>query len=362
MTSARPNVRPSRLFRHLAAAALVGSLGGLLSSPAWGQEQEIQKLMQQGQNSEALALVDQALAKTPGDNAMRFRRGVLLTLMERRTEALATFEKLAKDVPNSPMPWNNIATILASQGEYDKARTALEKAIRTNPAYATAYQNLGDIYAQLASQAYSKALQINGKNDKIPPKLALLRELNGDGAAAVTPAVKPVTVASAAAAPASAAPAAPATAAPAAPAKPETKPVAKPAEAAAPAAKPAAAEAPAAPKPAATSPADVEAALKAWAQAWADKNMSAYLGAYTPDFRGSYSSRAAWEKDRRDRIVGKKNISVALSGFSTRINGSEAQVSFTQQYRAPGLNSTSRKSIRMQQQGGRWLISDESGR
>jgi hypothetical protein len=49
-------------------------------------------------------------------------------------------------------------------------------AIRTNPSYATAHENLGDIYAKLASQAYSKALQLDAANaTSVKPKLALIR-------------------------------------------------------------------------------------------------------------------------------------------------------------------------------------------
>ena len=43
-----------------------------------------------------------------------------------------------------------------------RARTALEMAIRAHPSYATAYENLGDLYAKLASQSYDKAAQLDG--------------------------------------------------------------------------------------------------------------------------------------------------------------------------------------------------------
>ena len=68
--------------------------------------------------------------------------------------------------------------LYANQNQLDKARTALEMAIRTNPSYATAHENLGDIYAKLASQAYNKALQLDAANaTSVKPKLALIREL-----------------------------------------------------------------------------------------------------------------------------------------------------------------------------------------
>ena len=50
-------------------------------------------------------------------------------------------------------------------------------AIRANPEYATAQENLGDVYTRLASQAYAKALQLDSSNPSVPTKLSLLREL-----------------------------------------------------------------------------------------------------------------------------------------------------------------------------------------
>src|SRR6202007_2501482 len=138
---------------------------------------EIQRLIKSGQATQALKLIDDALAKNPGDPAMRFRRGVTLSMLDRKAEALQVFQKLVEDHPEMPAPYNNLAVLYGSQGDYDKPRAALEKAIRTNPAYATAYQNLGDVYAQLASQAYSKALQLDKSDTSTPPKLALLREV-----------------------------------------------------------------------------------------------------------------------------------------------------------------------------------------
>ena len=50
-------------------------------------------------------------------------------------------------------------------------------AIRTNPGYATAHENLGDVYARLAGESYTQALQLDSNNASLPPKLNLIREL-----------------------------------------------------------------------------------------------------------------------------------------------------------------------------------------
>ena len=105
--------------------------------------------------------------------------------------------------PELSEPYNNLAVIYAGQGQLDKARAALEMAIRTNPDYATAHENLGDVYARLASRAYGKALQLDSANASLLPKMALIHELLDSSSKGVR--------ASAVAAPSSA-PAAPSTA------------------------------------------------------------------------------------------------------------------------------------------------------
>jgi hypothetical protein len=70
-----------------------------------------------------------------------------LTLLNRNAEAIGVFQKLIDSHPELPGPYNNLAVLYGNQGEYEKARQALELAIRTNPAYATAFQNLGDAVA-----------------------------------------------------------------------------------------------------------------------------------------------------------------------------------------------------------------------
>jgi ketosteroid isomerase-like protein len=161
---------------------------------------EIHRLISTGQSGEALKLIDAALARNPKDPTMRFRRGVALSMLDRRPEAIAVFQKLTEDYPGLLAPYNNLAVLYGAQGDYDKARDTLVKAIHTNPEYATAYQNLGDVYAQLASQAYSKALQLDKSDTSSGPKLALLREIMtapAGATAAAVPAVQSVPVASA---------------------------------------------------------------------------------------------------------------------------------------------------------------------
>jgi len=336
------------------------------------EAQEIQRLIKSGQSTQALKLIDDALAKNPKDPAMRFRRGVTLSMLDRKAEALQVFQKLVEDHPEMPAPYNNLAVLYGSQGDYDKARAALVAAIRTNPQYATAYQNLGDVYAQLASQAYSKALQLDKSDTTVPPKLVLLRELianPGQAAAAPVvaatpaPAARPTQVAVATPAPAPVAAPKPAPA-PAPVVAPKPAPVPPPAPAPAPVvARPAPAPTPA-PAPAAASGdavAEVSGAVHAWAAAWSHRDMGGYLGAYTADYATGGKSHKAWEEDRKARIVPRKRIAVEVSDLRVSVAGDKAQAHFKQTYESDTLTTSGHKTLDLvRSPSGKWLIKQES--
>ena len=138
---------------------------------------EVNKLVKAGQTAEAVVKLDQFLALKPKDPQLRFLKGVMLADSHRTADAIAVFTLLNEDYPELPEPYNNLAVLYASQGQYDKARVALEAAVRGNPGYATAFENLGDVYARLAAQAYARALVLDGSNLALPPKIAQLRTL-----------------------------------------------------------------------------------------------------------------------------------------------------------------------------------------
>jgi tetratricopeptide (TPR) repeat protein len=332
---------------------------------------EIQRLIKSGQSTQALKLIDDSLAKNPKDPAMRFRRGVTLSMLDRKAEALQVFQKLVEDHPEMPAPYNNLAVLYGSQGDYDKARAALVAAIRTNPQYATAYQNLGDVYAQLASQAYSKALQLDNSDTKLPPKLVLLRELianpNQPAAAptavaaatppAPAPATRPVQVAAATPPAPMPVPVAAPKPAPVPPPAPVPTPAPKPAPVPPPAPTPAPTPAPAS----ADAVSDVSAAVHAWAAAWSHRDMGDYIGAYTPDYTSGGKSHKAWEEDRKARIVPRKRIAVEISDLQVSVTGDKAKAHFKQTYESDSLTTSGHKTLDLvRSPSGKWLIKQES--
>lgn len=133
--------------------------------------------LKRGEPERALASVERYLADRPKDARGRFLKGVVLTEQKKPQEAIKVFTDLTHDYPELPEPHNNLAVLHAAQGEYDKARTALEMAIRVKPDYAVAHENLGDIYAKMAGQAYEKAAQLDRSGETAPAKLKLVTEL-----------------------------------------------------------------------------------------------------------------------------------------------------------------------------------------
>ena len=347
----------SKTFRLLTFAAV------LMGSAAWADDySDVNQLLRAGKHPEALARADQYLVGKPRDPQMRFIKGVIQTEAGRPADAISTFNKLTEEYPELPEPYNNLAVLYAGQSQFDKARAALEMAIRTNPSYATAHENLGDVYAKLASQAYSKALQLDAGNTGVQPKLALIRELFAPGGGKTVQAQARAPVPAPAPAPAVVAK----TPAPAVVARAPAPQMSGGAVAPAPAPAPAVAAAPS-PAPAASAAAssgnsrEVEAAVQAWAVAWASKDMGGYLGAYGKEFDPpGKMSRTAWESERRARIVGKNRIAVKLSDVAVSVNGSKAVAKFKQAYSADALNVSSRKTLELIKAGDRWLIVRES--
>jgi len=172
-----PMHHPPFSLRQWLLRLLLAACVGLAPAARADDLGDVQRLYYSGQAAAAMQRADQFLATTPGDPQMRFMKGVMLTDAKRLMEAIALFQKLSDDYPDLAEPYNNLAALYAATGDYPKARATLEQALRTNPGYATAHENLGDVYAALAAQSYARALKLDPSNTSVPPKLALVREL-----------------------------------------------------------------------------------------------------------------------------------------------------------------------------------------
>ncbi|HUS25330.1 MAG TPA: tetratricopeptide repeat protein [Candidatus Binatia bacterium] len=305
-----------RAWRPWLVALLLG-----LGADAWATSQAVQsalELMNQGKLQKALDQLDDHLDSAPQDAEGRFTRGLVLVRMNRGDDAIKAFSDLTRDYPQLPEPYNNLAVLYAQQGDYDKAREALEAALASHPSYMTAHENLGDVYAALANAAYTRAIALDPKNSGIKAKLALVEKLEAlaDSGATVVARVAAAT------------------------AKPEdTSPVSE-ADAAA-----------------------VRQRVQDWAAAWSAKDADKYLAFYSTEFSAEAGgSRQTWEAQRRARIAKPKQIQVQVTDVqASRGAGGTVRTSFTQTYQSDVLSNTSTKVLEWRNDG-EWRIVREYSR
>ncbi len=308
------------------ALLLMSQLSGGYAASSY---EDASKLFKQGNFAGAMDKIESVISANPRDARARFLKGLILTEQNKPLDAIKVFNLLTEDYPELPEPYNNLAVLYASQGQYDKARKALEMAIRTHPSYAIAHENLGDVYAKMASEAYDKALQLDRGNAAAQTKLAMIKDLFSGS---VVPGKTPTTPEPAAVA------TAPAVTSP----PPATTPQ------------------PAAPATKSESDA-VLAAVHGWARAWSSKNADAYLAYYAPGFQvPGGEARANWEATRRDRIVKPKAIEVTVGSPKISFDADgRAVVRFRQGYKSDTLNTSGTKTLTLVKNADRWQIVQE---
>lgn len=153
--------------------------------------QEARKLIADKKYDEAIAILDKLNAERPREPQARFLKGLALSDSGKTDDAIAVFRGILGEYPELPEPRNNLAVLYAQKGEYELARVELEAAIATAPDYVVAYENLGDIHAQLAAVNYERAISRDTRNRSAPVKLKLVREALAPPGAATPPVVVP---------------------------------------------------------------------------------------------------------------------------------------------------------------------------
>ncbi len=163
--------RPSPAARWLGLLLLAALPWLAQAQSALAPYDEVSRLTRAGQMDEAIARAQTYLQANPRDPQMRFLVGVAHNQKGDTATAQLIFTRLTQEFPELPEPHNNLAVIHAAAGRYDDARTSLEAAIRANPAYAVAHENLGDVYARMAQRAWQRSQQIDTANPRLAPKL-----------------------------------------------------------------------------------------------------------------------------------------------------------------------------------------------
>ncbi|HXP91017.1 MAG TPA: hypothetical protein VN931_08825 [Fibrobacteria bacterium] len=287
----------------------------------------------------------------------------------RKTEALDILRGLTAEDSSNLEAWNDQASLQADLGDLDGARISLEHALVVRPDVAVLSRNLEKICSRQARMAYDSAFGTPSRLEPLvleqrtgPPtsgttdrsgetdslRLALAsasldaREVRAlrdsladrDREIARLESARPVT---AAAVVASATPAARSSA-------PAVRSPIPPRRGGA----------------VEGSRSDPVQAVKAWAKAWSDRDVEAYLASYGKNYHPAGLSRQEWEEQRRDRIQTPAWIKVEVVAPLVHRSGPDrAEVVYRQVYQTQGVRLTSKKRIGLTISQGEWKIEEE---
>ncbi len=324
---------------------------------------DIQLLIKQSQYKEALKLTEDQLSRNKSDIKLKFLKGLILTRLDRYSDAEQVFIQLTQENPELPEPYNNLAVVYAAQGKYAEAEQALKDAINTHPSYATAHENLGDIYAKMASRAYNQALELDTGNKTAREKLSLVNELISSPvkSGAVTDKKQEEVVVAKAPEPKQE-PKKPVPEEPEVimiPVEEKVEPEPKQVEVIPPVKQ--VEQIVDEETELANNRAEVEAAVFKWANAWSNQDVDAYLKSYGTEFvPPKKMSRSKWEKDRRIKLKRPDFIKVTLDDMKINLHGKDyAEIRFNQTYLSDTYGDKVNKELLMRKVNDKWLITQE---
>ena len=151
-----------RYKRALMVCGLLAAMlwpGALAATPI----EDVISLLDQARYAEARDALEALLEHDPDAPEARLLYGNLQAREGHFAEAIAVFENLRSDRPDLPEVHNNLAVLYARLGRLDDARVALVGALDLRPDDIM-YDNLGDVYMQLAQNAYARAKELRADN------------------------------------------------------------------------------------------------------------------------------------------------------------------------------------------------------
>lgn len=298
---------------------------------------DIQTRYQSGQRDTVKLLqdVNNYLEQSPNNFEALFLKARLLEQGKEFKQAEVLYRQIIKAYPKAPEPYNNLASLLVSNGKLSEAQNLLEKAMRTHPAYATVYDNLSQVYVAMARNSYGKALQLSESN--IPLSLASLNSVssltaneNKDSKMLTRSVSRNST---------NTRPEKTETSAPGIILSTEDK---------------------SKPDKAQQERDEIITTLEGWAAAWSEQATDVYFIFYADDYHPPGQSRAAWKKERRIRLNKPRWIQIGLDGIDIKfLTNQEAKVELVQDYRASNYQDKTHKALRLRQTADGWRIIEE---
>lgn len=264
----------------------------------------------------ALEKIKKGLRSSPDEPRLLFYKGVTEAKLNLIDDAINTYNDLINRHPNLPEPYNNLAVIYAERQELDLAKEILEKAIKTNSSYSVAHVNLGDIYTQMATNAYNMAFEIDKDNKIAKNKLKLITELFN-----YKPNIKEKSIVIE---------------------ELDKKSIVIKA------------------RSKLDDKKNIIKSIESWKTAWEEKNLDLYFNSYSENFKyPNQMNQDQWESYRRDRIINKKNISISISNIKLKFEKDIIHAVFYQDYKSTGYQQKSKKTLFFEFQSNDWKIIEE---
>ena len=252
-------------------------------------------LIDNGQFEAAEKQIKSKLNSTPNDLNTLILKGILITKSDSPQNGLNFFLNLETKFKNTPEILNNIGVIYSLLGNTPKAVDYFEKSIKSKQFSNDAFTNLRNSLAKIASETYSKALNIKKEKNKLD-QLSFSYLLSSQETKIAID--KNNTL--------------------------EELPVEKKL----------------------VSKKQAQDLINNWISAWTNNDFTSYKNSYIDDFKGRFLSHQDWLDNREPRVKYTKNIIIKINNLQiVEQSDSKFKVRFTQDYSSSAIKSVGTKIL-----------------
>ena len=252
-------------------------------------------LIDNGQFKAAEKQITSKLKLAPNDLNTLILKGILLTKSDSPKNGLNFFLNLETKFKDTPEILNNIGVIYSLLGNTNKSVDYFEKAIKSKQFSNDAFTNLRSSLAKIASETYSKALNIENEKNTLD-QLSFSYELSSQETKLainknITKEELPI----------------------------EKKLVSKKL---------------------------AQDLINNWVGAWTNNDFISYKNSYIDDFKGRFLSHQDWLDNREPRVKYSKSIIIKINNLKIiEQSDNKFKVKFTQDYSSSAIKSVGTKTL-----------------
>ena len=252
-------------------------------------------LIDNGQFKAAEKQITSKLKLAPNDLNTLILKGILLTKSDSPKNGLNFFLNLETKFKDTPEILNNIGVIYSLLGNTNKSVDYFEKAIKSKQFSNDAFTNLRNSLAKIASETYSKALNIKKEKNKLD-QLSFSYVLSSQETKV---AINKNNIK-------------------------EELPIEKKL----------------------VSKKLAQDLINNWVSAWTNNDFISYKNSYIDDFKGRFLSHQDWLDNREPRVKYSKNIIIKINNLKIiEQSDNKFKVKFTQDYSSSVIKSVGTKTL-----------------